>query len=375
MRRRRAYGWVALAVAVLAAGTLVAIWSSAARVPMPTGALPVVTGGAPAYFISLRDWNRPLESDITLSSSTTGAPVRKLLPASLGGMTVGDLSLDLAGNLWITYSAGPEPTSKVAGGDPKPGSCNNEIVVWRKATRHVAVFLHTGHDVLIQGAILSPNRRLLAYTESDCASLGTDYVRVTAVASGRSWTIGRSLPRCHALVAASWTADSRSLLLLYAPSLVAHYSGSGGTCMGGGRSQLIEIDATARQARVAGRAYAADPGCGVNAVAAVADGNALAIEDCGELGSAGQSENLLLINSRLRLVRRIGLGHCAEVGGLSPDGLGTSVLVGGDVACPAASTHGPGPGPSTRLWLYTARGGLRLIMASRNELGISSSTW
>jgi hypothetical protein len=70
-------------------------------------------------FISLRfapHGRQGSSVEVAVSSVSTGAIVRRLLPASRDGMHVDGLSLDWSGNLWITYSAGPDFQSDVAGG-------------------------------------------------------------------------------------------------------------------------------------------------------------------------------------------------------------------------------------------------------------------
>jgi hypothetical protein len=96
----------------------------------------------------------------------------------------------------------------------------------------------------------------------------------------------------------------------------------------------------------------------------------LAIEDCGQRGSADWSDSLLVLDSHLRLMRRIGLGSCTEVGQLSADAPGTSVLLYGYNFCASVPA-----GPASRLWLYTSAGGLRLITATKADHGISGLTW
>jgi hypothetical protein len=157
---------------------------------------------------------------VALSSARTGAIIRRLLPASYrDGMQVAGLALGHAGNLWITYSAGPVYGGDVAGGDPHPHTCANEIDVVHASTGKVTVFLRTGNNVLIDSAAPSPDGQLLAYRESGCANSFLDsYLRITGLSTGRSWTIGQGLAACHLITAPSWNTSGTKLLLGYEPS-------------------------------------------------------------------------------------------------------------------------------------------------------------
>jgi hypothetical protein len=84
----------------------------------------------------------------------------------------------------------------VAGGDPRPDTCANEIDEVHAGTGRVTVFLRTGDNILISGPRPSPDGTRLVYTESPCAAYFDAHLRVTDLTSGRSWTIGQSLPRC-----------------------------------------------------------------------------------------------------------------------------------------------------------------------------------
>jgi hypothetical protein len=115
--------------------------------------------------------------EVALGDVRTGAVVRRLLPASAGGgMQVSGLALDRAGDLWIIYSKGPAYGGDVAGGDPRPYTCANEIDEVHAGTGRVTVFLRTGDNVLISGARPSPDGTRLVCTPSRPAPLTTTLI-------------------------------------------------------------------------------------------------------------------------------------------------------------------------------------------------------
>ena len=384
--------WSLVAAAVLAAAVLVAgcvptpgARSSRASGPANSGPLPRVpaassgASGQPSRFISLRLEPRRLRTidpasylEVAVSNSTTGAIIRRLLPASRDGMRVTGLALDRPGNLWITYSRGPVSRGDTLGGDPRPDSCGNMIAILHAATGRVTTFLRTSDSVLISGAAPSPDGRLLAYGESGCAAgYLNSYLRVTDLATRRSWTIGQGLARCHLITDPSWSTDGRALIVGYAPAAKPAYSGPQGTCLQPRRERLVSLTPGAAQPGLAGAAAEADPGCQITSAAGTAGGGILAIEACGREGYMQGRARLLVFGPRLGLARRITLGRCTDGNELSPDLSGQSVLVSAYLYC-----NPPGrPGPVTRLWTYTA-GTLRLITSVPGDsMGVSLMTW
>jgi hypothetical protein len=376
-----------LAVATLAAGCSPArgARSSGASASADSGSAPRVpaaspgAAGQPSQFISLRLEPRRLRAshpasylEVAVSDSTTGAIVRRLLPASRDGMRVTGLALDRSGNLWITYSRGPVYRGDTEGGDPRPDSCGNMIAILQAGTGRVTTFLRTGDSVLISGAAPSPDGRLLAYGESGCATGYFDsYLRVTDLSTRRSWTIGQGLARCHLITDPSWSTDGRALIVGYAPAAEPAYSGPQGTCPQPRRERLVSVAAGAAQPGLTGAAAEADPGCEITSAAGAAGGGILAVETCGREGYLMGRARLLVLSPRLGLVRRFTLGRCTDGNELSPDRSGQSVLVSAYLYC-----NPPGrPGPVTRLWSYTG-GALRLITSVPGDaMGVSLMTW
>ena len=246
------------------------------------------------------------------------------------------------------------------------------IAILHAATGRITTFLRTGDNVLISGAVPSPDGRLLAYSESGCATGYFDsYLRVTDLGTGRSWTIGQGLPRCHLITSPSWSTDGQALIVGYAPATLPAYTGQQGTCSVPRRERLVSLPAAAAQTGLAGRTAGADPGCQITSAAGTAGGGMLAIEACGGNGYLSGPARLLVLDARLGLVRRITLGRCTDGNELAADLPGLSVLVSAYLYC-----NPPGrPGPVTRLWSY--RGGvLRPITSVRGDtLGISLMAW
>lgn len=295
---------------------------------------------------------------VVLYDSRTGDVVRQLLPGSRDGMAVSGLSVDRSGNVWVSYSSGPALKAPgVMGGDPQPDTCAGEIAVLHASTGRVSVFLRTTDNVLIRGLAISPDGQRLAYLESGCATgYFNSYLRVADVTSGRSWTIGQQIPRCHTITAPAWTPDSSDLVVGYAPPASAHWNGPQGACLAPLREELVEVSATDAQPLLRGRTAQADAHCEVTSAAAVAGGRALAIEACGHQGFGTGPAELLLYDSRLHLARHLPLGRCTDGNDLGANLTGTQVLVSAYLFCnPPGTTQ-----PVTRLWSYRD-GVLRLV--------------
>jgi hypothetical protein len=352
---------------------------AASRHHVPISSRPAAADLArPGQFISLRLAPRIQRTtgpdgflEVAVSSVRTGAIVRRLLPADRDGMHVDGLSLDRSGNLWITYSKGPIEQGDLAGGDPKPHSCANEIAILHASTGRLSVFLRTGNNVLISGAAVSQEGGLLAYGESGCATgYLSNHLRVTDMRTGHSWTIGDGLPRCHFVTDPAWVMDGRGLLVAYAAHTGRPYTGPQGTCSGIGPERLVELNPTA-QPGLAGRSFSAGRACEITSVTGTAAGNLMAVEACGRPGGSSGPARLLVLDAQVRPVRQITLGRCTDGNELSTDRAGGSVLVSAYLYC-----NPPGkPGPVTKLWSY-AGGKLRLITSvPGGTLGVSQMTW
>lgn len=364
---------VAAATVLLLAACGSAAGGPRAHPPERTTALSPLPGWrvAPGQFVSLRYTSSGTQV-IALSDAGTGAIVRPVLPdTSPAGLQVSGLALDRAGDLWITYSKGPDYGGHVANGDPHPHTCANEIDVVHAGTGRVTVFLRTGDNVLIRGAAPSPDGRRLVYTESACTGYFDSYLRVTDLRSGRTWTIGQQLPACHLLISPSWSADGQALLVAYGPPSQAD-APQDGPCPMWWAGRLVRLDASAPAPGLAGATVRADPGCQITSVAGTAGGGMLAIEGCGTAPefADGQAQ-LLVLTASAHVTRRFTLGNCTDGNELAPSQSGTGVLVSAYLYC-----NPPGnPGPVTRLWEYRD-GTLRPITGIAGDaLGAELLAW
>jgi hypothetical protein len=295
---------------------------------------------------------------IMLYNSRTGHVVRQLLPGARDGMTVTGLSVDQSGNLWVSYSRGPKLTAPgTAGGGPESDTCANEIAVLHASTGRVSVLFHAGDNVVIRALSISPDGQRLAYLEAGCATgYFNSYIRVVDIRSGRSWTIGQQIPRCHSITGPAWTSNSQDLVVGYGPPASAHWRGPLGTCLASLRQELVQVPATASQPTLRGSAAQAQAGCQITAAAGLASGRVLAIEACGGQGYLTGPARLLLYDSQLRLAREQALGQCTDGDDLSSTLTGGAALVSAYLYCnPPGTTQ-----PVTRLWSYRD-GALHLI--------------
>jgi hypothetical protein len=318
----------------------------------------------PGQFVSLRFAPVGLQTrgsegflEVALSDARTGTVLRRLLPATTGtGMQVSGLALDRVGDLWITYSKGPISGGQVAGGDPHPHTCANEIDVVHVGTGRVTVVMRSGDNILIGDAQPSPDGRQLVYTESACTAQFDSYLRVTDLRSdlepGRSWTLDQSGPGCHLLESPAWSTSGRALLVNYGPPSEPGADSQTGACPVWYAGRLVTLDPAKSQPGLAGPTVRADAGCQINSVVGLADDDVLAIEGCGTAPEfLDGPAQLLVMDAKSHLVRRLALGDCTDGNELSANPAGTAVLVSAYLYC-----NPPGnPGPATRLWEY--RGG------------------
>jgi hypothetical protein len=378
-RRRRSVGHALLVFAVITTALLAACGSAPSQPAPPrsdsargssllTGS--VLAGAVPARFVAMA--NSPSRPGIVLYDSSTGTVVRRLLPATRDGMNVTGLSVASSGTLWITYSRGPNLRAPgTVGGFPEPDSCANEIVIWHASTGHASVYLRTGDNVLISGATLSPDGSRLAYVESGCATgYFNSYLRVTDIASGRSWTIGEQIPRCH-LIDPAWSTDSKELVVAYAPPATAHYRGPQGTCQAPLREEVVLVNATEAQPGLRGSTASAQAHCEITSATGMAGGRVLAIEACGSQMYLQGAARLLLYDRQSRLVRQYALGRCTDGNDLSTDTSGTAALVSAYLYCNPPGNRQP----VTRLWSYAGTVLRPIVSLPQGTLAFSPMTW
>jgi hypothetical protein len=285
---------------------------------------------------------------IAVSDTTTGALVRDLLPATAAdGMQVTGLALDRSGNLWITYSKGPYYQSNVSNGDPRPGSCANQIDVVHAGSGRVTVALRTGDNVLISDAQPSPDGQDIVYQESGCTGYETSYLQIQSLSSEQHWSIGQGLPDCHLLSDVAWSTDGTSLLVDYGPASQPYsYAPSPGACSQWWAGRLVQVQAAKAQPSLTGSTVLADPGCQIDAVAGTEGGGALAVEGCGGGPSFITGPvNLLVIGADGRIDQRLPLGACVDGAEIATNQAGTAAMIEAYFTCsPSAQV--------TRLWTY-----------------------
>jgi hypothetical protein len=345
-----------------ATGTAAAVPASAG----PPARLAPPGGAAPAQFLALR-YETSLESPantrglgIFLQDAATGAVVRQLLPGTWNGMRSQGVATDRDGEVWVTYSKGPKDGAPgTAGGDPLPHTCANTVLALRPGARTTSVYLRSGDNVLLGQAVPSPDGSLLAYTETPCASSpNLQYLRVTDLATGRSWTIGRGLPGCHVLTTPAWSADGTHLVEGYAAANQP-YNAQGGLCNGPQTERLLVLDARVPQPGAQGRVTSPDGNCQVMAAAGVAGGSVLVMEFCGRSDDSRQDFVALLpVGPDGRPGQRVKLPACTGWSGdVAADPSGGAVLVAAGVNC---GQNAASPVQAAALWAWSG-GRLRLI--------------
>jgi len=335
----------------------------------PASRLTVGAGGAaPRDFVAVSYTGGPKNNDIwvQLGDAATGAITGKLVPGLYDGMHADGAAVGRDGTVWVTYSKGPAVTQMGFGpAFSKPATCGNEVVKWnlQAATPHATVYQRSGDNVLLGQAVPSPDGQLVAYTEQPCelTSRGV-YLRVTAISSGKNWTIGQGLLGCHILTTPAWSADGTQLLEGYAAANQPYGTDVSEFCTGPGTERLLRLAATTAQPGVSGQVTSPDGNCQVESVAALAGGGALALQSCGRSPDyARDFAALLVVAAGGQHRQTISLGGCSAAGQLAGDSSGGSVLVTATVDC--TPTAARPPRITDDLWDYSG-GRLRLVAAA-----------
>ena len=337
------------------------------RAAGPAGLLTSAGGAAPRDFVAVGTLTGPLTGgpSVGLGDAATGSVGGELVAGSYDGMHADGAAVDRDGNVWVTYSKGPAVTQVGFGpAFPKPDSCGNVVVKWNLggAVPRPAVYQRSADDVLLGQAVPSPDGQLLAWTERPCGlEFSRLYLRVTAVSSGKSWTIGQGLPGCHVLTTPAWSADGTHLLEGYAAANQPYGNGDSSFCTGPGTERLLRLDAMAPQSAAAGQVTSPDGNCQADSVAGLAGGSALVLEACGRSQDYTRDfAALLVVGPDGQPQRTVRLGGCSEAGQLAGDSSGGSVLVTATVDCNPTSIHSR---ITDDLWDYSG-GRLRLVAAT-----------
>lgn len=322
--------------------------SALATVPATTVAV-----GPPATFVALDDRSLIGNQAIALYDSRTAKVISKLLPGTLDGMSVVSLAVEGSDFLWVTYNRGPVYANGSLGGDPQPDSCANDVVRLNLATGRSTTVLSTGDNEQVTGAWPSPNGQLYVLGVADCASsyFNTHFM-VVDTTTGRSWTIGAALSRCHTLSAPAWTQDSRSLVVAYGSANPIGDTPAG-ACPQWNPARLVVVDALTEQGGMSGASASADPSCELSSTAAMVSGP-VGIEHCNASSTDSNGQyidgpaRLVVFNPKLRVEARVPLGECNDGSELAADQTGGAVLLTAYLYCPGTTS------PMTALWSYTA---------------------
>jgi hypothetical protein len=332
--------------------------------PVPPSALAGVAkaelaGSPPKTFIALDDQVGAGNQPVALYDASTGKVIAKVLGGSLAGMNVVSLALDTSGSLWVTFDRGPAYANDSLGGDPQPNSCANDVVRVNLTTGRSVTVLSTGDNELVEGAWPSPDGRFYVYMSSGCAnSYFNGHLTVVENATGRSWTIGAALPRCHSLSAPAWTPDSRSLIVTYGAATPIGDTPLG-ACPQWRSAQLVVVNALDAQGGLSGTATSADSSCVFSSATALGSG-VVGLEHCNASSADSDGQyidgpaRLVIFDAQMHAQTRIPLGECNDGSELAADPTGTAILVSAYLYCPGATQ------PETKLWSYT-RAGLALL--------------
>jgi hypothetical protein len=263
----------------------------------------------------------------------------------------------------VTYAKPATELGHLAGGGPRPRTCASEVIALRaRGTPQVSAWLRAGDDVPLGQAAPSPDGRLLAYTEAGCSTAPNgQFLRVTDLRTGRSWTIGQRLPGCRPFTTPAWSADGRELVEGYAAANLP-YRNAGGVCTGPQTERLLRLDARVPQPGAPGKIPRPDGNCQVQSAAGLAGGGTLVLEQCGRSQAPSKDFAALLpFSADGRPGRQASLGRCTFARQLASGGDGRHVLVSAAVDCVnsvAAATY--------RLWSY-AGGQRHLVTAGRRD--------
>ena len=319
----------ALSIWLLVAFCLVAACSGGA--PKTAGRVHTPGCGArgadrPGTFFAVMPWANSAVDAVAL---LTGKPVCQVAPANRDGLTVSGVSRTNHGSLLVTYSRGPACTSGVNGCGPKPHTCGAEVVEVALSNGHSAVVWRVGRDELLRDAALSPDGTTVVAKASPCVpSYFNDHLLVRVAATGRSWTIGAGVPRCHWIGAPSWTSDGHHVLITYAaPEGMKPYTGADGTCTEFGDASLVRVDATRPSAQITGDIARPPHGC-TWSTASVAATATYAIQACGSriANRLDGSVRLVQLDTALRPVRHWLIGACTDGNNVAADAIKGVIL-------------------------------------------------
>jgi hypothetical protein len=255
-------------------------------------------------------------------STSSGTVTRRIALAKRDGMSVNGLARFSQDSLLVTHSTGPLCSSNLAGCGPRPNTCGAEVDTLNVKTGAVKVLWRTGRDQRLSAARPSPDGTKIAVLASPCVPFfNNDHLVVRRLSDGVSWSIGEQEPRCHALGAPQWTADSAHLLVTYAPSTGTRpHTGNDGFCNTAiGDRQIVKVDAGHHQPLITGVTTTAPVGCRYQAIASAGPGT-YAVQACGtdSLRMQGPA-TLVRLDQALHVTQRWPIGRCTDGNDIAAD--------------------------------------------------------
>jgi len=113
------------------------------------------------------------------------------------------------GSVFYAAARGPYYRSNVSGGDPRPGSCGGTVRELQASTGRGKSLFEVGKDWTVQGPVVSPDGRSVAYLSQPCTEMFAARVVVHELASGTErqvWVSGTSA------TSVSWRGDGRQVV-------------------------------------------------------------------------------------------------------------------------------------------------------------------
>ncbi len=278
--------------------------------------------GEPTTFIARRLTSQ--ESVLESFSALNGAPLGDItaLPGPPGVSVSGPYRAG-ANNVWLTTTGGPEYTSNVAGGDPKPNSCNATVSVLDPITHLASVVLETPHSEFVFDAVPSADGQRYAYLVGNCTSYEKQHVVIANLANSSTVSIGLNTTRCHFITTPAWSSNGSQLTFSYSPPTLAKSTLTGACLMP--LPGEVAIVPTSHSSVITTKELTKAPrGCSY-AVSAFNSNGVVAIETCGALGKS--STYLTQMNGRGTVLRRYKLQPNSDPTSLSVTPNGLYVLV------------------------------------------------
>jgi len=236
------------------------------------------------------------------------------------------------GSLWLTATRGPRYRSNVAGGDPAPRSCGGVAVRLDPTTGATQQALSAPRSELISDVVPSPDGRSIAFESGGCATYLDSHLVIRDISDGKQFTIGTKAAPCHGLGPPSWSADSSTLLFLYAPAArgVKGLGGNSGLCPSPKLGKLAIVAADHPSQIRPGDLMSASHGCGYTYAAFDPEGIA-AIESCGQgadrTGQGSGGAYLVQLDVARHVTARVALEPGANPATLSVDSQGGQILI------------------------------------------------